>query len=304
MSSVCCSGVTRPVPDAAQWGLFKSTDGGASWAFIHNGAATTGACTGDLTEDNNGGTCSPRGVRHVVLDPSNPDIVYAGSYARGVWRSGDGGATWAQIKLSLNAAAIQTRPAIAVDASFRTGRRACTSTKATSALPTRVSSGATMWRPESLCFRDLDEQFAGHSRRRHVQPLHGPVLVRPVRPHAAGTSRCRVRRRILRLRRELVEQARRCPLHRRRRQLDRHDDGCDRHLPPQRPASRPARARDQPEQSVPVLRGQRWRRDALERLVRRRVGLVRRSESRHHQRHPAGPLQAGPLEGARPSSRA
>ena len=82
MSSVCCSGVTRPVPDAAQWGLFKSTDGGASWAFIHNGAATTGACTGDLTEYNNGGTCSPRGVRHVVLDPSNPDIVYAGSYAR------------------------------------------------------------------------------------------------------------------------------------------------------------------------------------------------------------------------------
>ena len=32
MSSVCCSGVTRPVPGAAQWGLFKSTDGGASWA--------------------------------------------------------------------------------------------------------------------------------------------------------------------------------------------------------------------------------------------------------------------------------
>ena len=114
MSSVCCSGVTRPVPDAAQWGLFKSTDGGASWAFIHNGAATTGVCTGDLTEYNNGGICSPRGVRHVVLDPSNPDIVYAGSYARGVWRSGDGGATWAQIKPSLNAAAIQTRPAIAV----------------------------------------------------------------------------------------------------------------------------------------------------------------------------------------------
>jgi hypothetical protein len=27
-SSVCCSGVTRPVPGAAQWGLYKSTDGG------------------------------------------------------------------------------------------------------------------------------------------------------------------------------------------------------------------------------------------------------------------------------------
>ena len=36
------------------------------------------------------------------------------SYARGVWRSPDGGATWTQIKPSLNAAVIQTRPAIAV----------------------------------------------------------------------------------------------------------------------------------------------------------------------------------------------
>jgi hypothetical protein len=37
MSSVCCSGVTRPVPDAAKWGLYKSTDGGASWTFRHLG---------------------------------------------------------------------------------------------------------------------------------------------------------------------------------------------------------------------------------------------------------------------------
>ena len=28
MSSVCCTGVTRPVPDAAKWGLYKSTNGG------------------------------------------------------------------------------------------------------------------------------------------------------------------------------------------------------------------------------------------------------------------------------------
>jgi hypothetical protein len=114
-SSVCCSGVTRPVPDAAKWGLFKSTDGGATWTFIHNGSANAASCTGDLTEFNNGSVCSPRGVRHVVLDPTNPDIIYAGSYARGVWRSNDAGATWTQIKASLNAGIIQTRPAIAVN---------------------------------------------------------------------------------------------------------------------------------------------------------------------------------------------
>jgi len=116
MSSVCCSGVTRPVPGAAKWGLYKSTDGGASWSFIHNGSLNAADCTGSLAEFLNGGTCSPRGVRHVELDPSNPEIVYASSYARGIWRSSDGGATWVQIKPSLNAAVITTREAISVNA--------------------------------------------------------------------------------------------------------------------------------------------------------------------------------------------
>jgi hypothetical protein len=114
MSSVCCSGVTRPVPDAGQWGLYKSTDGGDTWAFIHNGSVDETLCTGDLTEFGNGGVCSPRGVRALALDPSAPNIVYAGSYARGVWRSNDGGDTWTQIKPPLNAALITDRPTIAV----------------------------------------------------------------------------------------------------------------------------------------------------------------------------------------------
>jgi hypothetical protein len=114
MSEVCCSGVTRPVPGIAKWGLYKSTDGGAHWTFIHNGAATAAECMGDLLEFQNGRSCSPRGVRNVVLDLSNPEIVYASSYARGVWRSSDGGATWTQIKPSLNPGLIQTRPNIAV----------------------------------------------------------------------------------------------------------------------------------------------------------------------------------------------
>jgi hypothetical protein len=114
MSSTCCSGVTRPVPGAGQWGLYKSTDGGANFTFIHNGSVDASQCTGDLNEFSNGGVCSPRGVRALALDPSNPNIVYAGSYARGVWRSSDGGATWTQIKPSLNAGNITTRPSIAV----------------------------------------------------------------------------------------------------------------------------------------------------------------------------------------------
>ena len=116
MSSVCCTGITRPVPGAGKWGLYKSSNGGASWSFIHNGSTNAADCVGDLTEWNNGRICSPRGVRSFALDPSNPEILYAGSYARGVWRSPDGGATWTQIKPSLNSAVIQTRPNLAVTA--------------------------------------------------------------------------------------------------------------------------------------------------------------------------------------------
>jgi hypothetical protein len=55
-------------------------------------------------------------VRYVKLDPRDANIVYASSYARGVWRSADAGATWTQIKPSLNPAVFQTRAAIDVTA--------------------------------------------------------------------------------------------------------------------------------------------------------------------------------------------
>jgi hypothetical protein len=115
MSSTCCTGVTRPVPGIAKWGLYKSTNGGATWSFIHNGSVNVASCTGDLTEFSNAGVCSPRGVRQVLLDPSDSNTVYASSYARGVWRSNDAGATWTQIKPSINAAVIQSRAMMALN---------------------------------------------------------------------------------------------------------------------------------------------------------------------------------------------
>ena len=116
MSGVCCTGVTRPTPGAAQWGLYKSTDGGATWTFIHDGAATTAECHGDIAEftNTNPAGCSPRGISQLKLDPTNSDIVYAGSFARGIWRSPDAGATWTLIKPSFNPAVFQTRVAFDV----------------------------------------------------------------------------------------------------------------------------------------------------------------------------------------------
>ncbi|MFL6014770.1 MAG: exo-alpha-sialidase [Gaiellaceae bacterium] len=102
-SSNCCGGaITTAIPGAQPWGLYKSTDGGASWTLIHNGAATLVGCTPVTAVAGNGTPCSPRGVRDVKLDPSAPNIVYASSYARGVWRSNDEGATWTQIEVPIS----------------------------------------------------------------------------------------------------------------------------------------------------------------------------------------------------------
>ncbi len=113
-SSVCCNGTVDFIPGAPKWGLYKSTDGGQSWTFIHDGSADASLCTGDTNEALNETPCSPFGVRRVVLDPTNPDIIYAGSYARGVWRSSNAGSTWVRIKASLDATDPAMRPEIAV----------------------------------------------------------------------------------------------------------------------------------------------------------------------------------------------
>ena len=99
VSSVTGGGVTL-IPGAAIWGLYKSTDGGATWSYIHNGAAAVCPQT-PTTIAGNTTPCSARGLRRVVIDPGNANIVYASSYGRGVWRSTDGGATWTQIKTPL-----------------------------------------------------------------------------------------------------------------------------------------------------------------------------------------------------------
>lgn len=107
-------GVVSLIPGAAAWGLYKSTDGGATWTFLHNGAPGAAQCDTVAEAIATGSPCSVRGVRRIALDPLNSNIVYASSYSRGVWRSADGGATWRQIYSSLNAADASMRAEFAV----------------------------------------------------------------------------------------------------------------------------------------------------------------------------------------------
>jgi hypothetical protein len=109
-------GAISLIPGAAAWGLYKSTDGGATWTFLHNGSPLAAQCDTVAEALAGGSPCSIRGVRRIALDPLDPRIVYAGSYGRGVWRSPDGGATWLQIKPSLNSLDANMRPELAVTA--------------------------------------------------------------------------------------------------------------------------------------------------------------------------------------------
>jgi hypothetical protein len=103
-------GGTSNVPGAMPYGLWKSIDGGATFTFLHNGTALGSTCYPII-----GAACGVRGVNSVALDPFDPDIVYAGTYGRGVWRSNDAGATWVQIHAALTTAS-DMRPELAVAA--------------------------------------------------------------------------------------------------------------------------------------------------------------------------------------------
>src|ERR1044071_2632188 len=79
---------TNPPPTTvpAPFGIYRSTNGGASFTRIWDAAG------------------SVRGVNHVEVDPFRPATIYAAAFQVGVWRSTDNGATFTQIKTPLDPA--------------------------------------------------------------------------------------------------------------------------------------------------------------------------------------------------------
>jgi hypothetical protein len=94
-------GATSNPPPAtlpAPFGLYRSTNGGASFTLIWDGAG------------------SIRGVNAVAVDPTNPSVIYSAAYQVGVWRSTNNGAAFSQIKTALNPGFNTDRAEFAVNA--------------------------------------------------------------------------------------------------------------------------------------------------------------------------------------------
>src|SRR5947207_4250832 len=122
VSSVTGGGVTL-APGLPPYGLWKSTDGGATFALL----APEGVCLNPALPGDAGkiqaSFGSARGVNDVEFDPNYATnmTLYAAAFPRanaasggGVWRTPDDGVTFTQIKTALNAANINDRAEFAV----------------------------------------------------------------------------------------------------------------------------------------------------------------------------------------------
>lgn len=85
LSHVIGNGGTKRVePGANEPGLYESTDGGATFTEVWNGAKP------DVIAES--GLQGSYGINDVGLDPSDPKVVYASAFDAGLWRRDDGAA--------------------------------------------------------------------------------------------------------------------------------------------------------------------------------------------------------------------
>src|SRR4029450_4212745 len=95
ISSTTAGAVSQIPPGTPGVGVWKSTDGGATFTLLqHSTVAIAGGQPGQTFESSFG---SSRGATAFAVDPTHPGVLYASAYNVGVWRSTDSGASWINI---------------------------------------------------------------------------------------------------------------------------------------------------------------------------------------------------------------
>lgn len=109
--SATVAGPVSNNPSAPGVGVWKSTNGGATFTLLDPTTVTVGSGATAVTFPSSFG--SSRGATDVAFDPTHARVVYASAYNVGVWRSIDDGATWTQIKTGQNTGAWRSEFALA-----------------------------------------------------------------------------------------------------------------------------------------------------------------------------------------------
>ena len=110
ISSTTAGTVSQIPPGTPGVGVWKSTDGGATFNLLQPIAASVGPQPGQTFMSSFGST---RGATDVAVDPTHPGVIYATAYNVGVWRSTDNGATWTNIHAGHNTGADRSEFALA-----------------------------------------------------------------------------------------------------------------------------------------------------------------------------------------------
>ena len=95
------NGGRRTPPDAPTLGFYRSTDGGASFTLSTD---LQGKTPPNPSPPASGVDWFQGGITKIAYDPNAANTVYAAVLGYGLWRSNNGGTTWAQVFQTMNPA--------------------------------------------------------------------------------------------------------------------------------------------------------------------------------------------------------